>query len=488
MSSSRLTAVRKPHLLVLLSLATATAAQAQPHGPLPGPLPLFPLDNWWNIDISSAPVDDDSADYLGHSSIGLGENLHPDFGGEDEDNFPAIYGMVYVSVPGNQPLQTVAFVEFGSQSDAGAPGRPVGYPIPEEATTQPGAPGQPHWIEGGAPGNVANCPDGDRHMLLVDRDNRLLYELYHTCWDSGQNRWEAGSGAILSLDGNNARPDTWTSADASGMAILPGLVRYDEAMSGQPIRHAFRATVNATNGYVFPASHEAGDTAGALPMGARLRLKSETDISAHPDYIQRIFQAMKTYGLIIADNGSSIFVQGTHDTRWDNGELNPAFHGLLASDFEVIELGWHPSTAVAPAARDFFTVPPCRLVDTRLAPGPSEPASSGAPALYPGQGYPGEPAWSRVFRAAGQCGVPATAKAVSLNVTVVAATSGGFFTIYPGDHLAAPVTSTVSFGVGQTRATNVVVALSASGSGTVAVQNNSTALATLVVDVNGYFE
>jgi hypothetical protein len=138
----------------------------------------------------------------------------------------------------------------------------------------------------------------------------------------------------------NRRPEGWTSADAAGLAILPGLVRFEEAMSGRDIRHAFRVTVRATNGYVWPASHRAGSTSGALPMGARLRLKATKDLSAYPPYIQRIFRAMQVYGLIVADNGSDMYITGAMDSRWNNGQLNPAFQGLTAGDFEVIQLGW----------------------------------------------------------------------------------------------------------------------------------------------------
>jgi hypothetical protein len=467
-----------------LAVVFCAVLQAQPNGPLPGPLPLFPPDNWWNVDISSAPVDANSANFITY--IGPEDGMHPDFGAED--TFPLIYGMVHLSVPGTQPLVPVEFVEFGNQSDAGAPGRPPGYPIPEEAKTQA------HWIEGGPAGSV--CGGGDRHMLIVDRDNRLLYELYHACWDTGQNRWEAGSGAIFSLDSNDFRPETWTSADASGMAILPGLVRYGEVdptnANGAPIRHAFRFTVHGVNGHVFPATHNANTgTSAAPPLGARLRLKAATDISGYPAYIQRIFQAMKTYGLIVADTGSDMYIQGDYNTNWDNGELNPAFDDITASDFEVIQLGWHPATTVVATERNFFTLSPCRLIDTRLTPGPTQAGSSGAPALHGKpiySGFPNHPAWSRVFRVAGHCNVPTTAKAVSLNVTAVTPAVAGFFTFYPGDQLNAPATSTVSFGAGQTRANNLVVALSRSGSGTLAVQNNSTAAVAIVVDVNGYFE
>jgi hypothetical protein len=239
--------------------------------------------------------------------------------------------MPYVVVAGAQPLESVAFSPYGAQSDAGAPGRPAGYPIPVAARTAP------NWIEGGAPGGGAG---GDRHLLIVDRDRHLLFETWATRWDDAASRWRAGSGATFDLDSNNRRTDTWTSADAAGLAILPGLVRYDEI--GGPITHAFRVTLRATDGYVYPASHAAGSTAGALPMGARLRLKSAKDLSGFPADVRRIFQAMKTYGLIVADNGTDMYVSGTMDARWDNDVLNPAFASLSADDFDVIQLGWSP--------------------------------------------------------------------------------------------------------------------------------------------------
>jgi hypothetical protein len=314
-------------------LLCAVTLAAQPGGPLPGPFPLFPADNWWNVDVSQAPVDPNSADFI--SFIGGGTPLHPDFGG-NADVVPETYGQIYVSVPGTQPLVPVTFVEFGDESDAGAPGRPSGYPIPEAAKTQPG------YIEGGYPGN-ADAP-GDRHLLLVDRDHRLLFELYHTQWNAALNRWEAGSGAVFPLDSNARRPEGWTSADAAGLAILPGLVRWEEAFGTEPIRHAFRFTVSRSRGHVFPASHTASTSSSpdALPMGARLRLKSGKDISGYPPEVRRIFQAMKTYGLILADNGTDMYITGTHDTRWNNDVLNPAFASLRASDFEVVQLGWQP--------------------------------------------------------------------------------------------------------------------------------------------------
>ncbi len=236
----------------------------------------------------------------------------------------------------------MTFVEYPAQSDVGAPGRPAGYPIPDQAKFTAG------WIEGGQPGNID--PGGDRHMLIVDRDNRIVYELYRAHWNAGLNRWEAGSGAVFPLTSNLRRTDGWTSADASGMAILPGLVRYDEAFGTEPIRHAFRVTVQSTNGYVFPASHRAGSTAGSLPMGARLRLKASVNLSGFTPAVQRVLQAMKTYGLIVADNGSNMFITGTSDPRWeapfDDDSFLPGFQSIRADQFEVVQLGWTPPPTV----------------------------------------------------------------------------------------------------------------------------------------------
>ncbi|HUP61701.1 MAG TPA: hypothetical protein VNA69_14920 [Thermoanaerobaculia bacterium] len=317
---------------LMLVLAPLAAAQApQRNGALPAPLPLFPPDNWWNVDIRSAPVDPNSAAFITY--IGATHGMHPDFGGDSGDPDYPIYGIPYVVVAGTQPLLPVTF-EYDDESDLGAPGRPPGYPIPEEAKTQQ------KWIEGGLAGGDPNA-EGDRHMLVVDRDHRILYELYALRWTG--SRWEAGSGATFPLDSNTRRPVGWTSADAAGLAILPGLVRYDEVFGPDPIRHALRVTVRRTNGYVYPASHRAGDTPGALPMGARLRLKASVDLSQFSEPVRKIFQAMKTYGLIVADNGSDLYVTGTYDTRWDNDELNPAFASIRASDFEVVQLGWQPA-------------------------------------------------------------------------------------------------------------------------------------------------
>ena len=300
--------------------------------PLPGPLPLLPADNWWNQDISQAPIDPRSAQFVSFINNGGSRRLHPDFGGFEYPGSVGIYGFPYVVVPGSQPKRAVSFY-YGDESDGvnHATGRSFPfYPIPDEAITQP------YWIEGGYPGNSG--AGGDRHMLIVDRDNRHLYELYDLHWNG--SGWTAGSGAFFDLNANTRRPETWTSADAAGLAILPGLVRHDEVFGADEIRHAFRVTVRATNGYVWPASHRAGSNSQALPMGARLRLKASKDLSAYRPEIQRIFRAMQRYGLIVADNGSDMYVSGAFDPRWNNDILNPAFRSLTASDFDVIELGW----------------------------------------------------------------------------------------------------------------------------------------------------
>lgn len=326
-----------PGGLAVVAAAIAVAGLSVLAGAQSGPVLLeplsgrqvFPPDNWWNLDVSSAPVDPRSSafiDFVSGRSPGnptAVRRLHPDFG-------PPPYGIPYVVVGNVQPRVPVAFVLYGDESDTGAPGEP-GYPIPDDARTQP------NYIEGGVPGGGTS---GDRHLLIVDRDRWLLFETWATRWNTSANRWEAGSGAVFDLSRNDRRPEGWTSADAAGLAVLPGLVRYDEAYGNADIRHAFRVTVRATNGYVWPASHAAGSTPGALPMGARLRLKASKDLSAYAPPLRRIFRAMQVYGLIVADNGSDMYVTGTMDPRWNNDELNPAFRSLTADDFEVVELGW----------------------------------------------------------------------------------------------------------------------------------------------------
>jgi hypothetical protein len=325
--------------IVVLAVAGLTAA-SELGGALPGPLPLFPADNWWNLDISAAPVDPSSASYI--AFIGATRKLHPDFGGEASPGSQDIYGFPYAVVDGTTPLRTVQF-QYADESDGvnHSTGQSVPfYPIPPEAISQA------HWVEGGAPGNVDQRSSSDRHLLIVDRDHRHLYELYNVFYDG--TSWRAGSGAFFDLNSNARRPDGWTSADAAGLAILPGLVRYDEASGAAEILHAFRVTVRATNGYVYPVSHRAGSTTGALPMGARLRLKASRDISGFTPQVRKIFRAMQRYGLIVADNGSDMYISGTFDTRWNNDVLNPAFGALTAADFDVVERGYRPPALAPP--------------------------------------------------------------------------------------------------------------------------------------------
>lgn len=314
------------------ALAQLAFAPAERGGALPGPMPLLPPDNWWNQDVSRAPIDPRSAQFIAFINNGGVRRVHPDFGAFEYPGSIGIYGFPYVLVGGDQPKRAVQFA-YAAESDgvdhATGQSYPF-YPIPDEAETQP------YWIEGGYPGQSG--VGGDRHMLIVDRDRRHLYELYDLRWDGA--RWTAGSGAFFNLNANLRRPEGWTSADAAGLAILPGLVRIDEIVAPEEIGHAHRVTVRATNGYVWPASHRAGGNAQALPMGARLRLKASKDLSGYHPGIQKIFRAFQRYGLIVADNGSDLYVSGTFDPRWPNDILNPAFHSLTANDFEVIELGW----------------------------------------------------------------------------------------------------------------------------------------------------
>jgi hypothetical protein len=292
------------------STTTTTAGSPQPLGAnVAINLRLFPADNPWNTDISSYPVHPLSARYV--AAIGASTHLHPDFGTVWNG---APNGIPYVVVSGNQPKVPVDFY-YPDESDPGP------YPIPADAP-----------IEGGPSGT------GDRHILILDPDHRLLYELYdaHLAGD----HWEAGSGAIFDLTSNALRPDTWTSADAAGLPMLPGLVRYDEVESGE-ITHALRFTVDATQrAFVHPATHYASDDTNPdlPPMGLRLRLRADYDISGFPTRVQVILRALKKYGMIVADNGSSWYVNGAPDPRWDDDELH-TISQVPGSAFEAVYTG-----------------------------------------------------------------------------------------------------------------------------------------------------
>jgi hypothetical protein len=261
-------------------LAFAPVAMAQCPASLPAqgaPVspPVFASNNWWNTDISAAPVDPASNSYIAYINNGGTRRLHPDFGGEESPGSTAVYGFPYAIVASTQSKQAVTF-DYWDESDGvdytTGQGLPF-YPIPSQAITQA------HWVEGGAPGNIDQRSSSDRHLLIIDCNNRYLYELYNVWYSSAQGRWYAGSGAFFDLARSDRRPEGWTSADAAGLAIFPGLVRYDEAADPNvtEIRHALRVTVRSSNGHVYPASHTAGSTSGALPMGARLRLKTSVN-------------------------------------------------------------------------------------------------------------------------------------------------------------------------------------------------------------------
>lgn len=273
---------------------------------------MFPADNPWNRDVSSDPVDPASDVLI--ATCGANAQLHPDFG-TTWDGGPI--GIPFVVVRGSQPRVPVTF-DYGDESDPGP------YPIPPDAP-----------IEGGASSN------GDRHVLVMDADNWKLYELFDAHPVNGGLRWTAGSGAIFDLSSNALRPAGWTSADAAGLPVLPGLVRYDEVVEQKEIRHALRFTCPTTRrAYVSPARHHASSRTDASqpPMGMRVRLKSSVDISGFPSSVQVILRAMKTYGMFLADNGSSFYVSGTHDMRWNDEELG-ATKQLHGRDFEVVKMG-----------------------------------------------------------------------------------------------------------------------------------------------------
>ncbi len=287
------------------------------NGSLAG-LQVFPTDNWWSRDVSSATVPANSDDVI--DFIGRDKPLHADFG--------TTFGIPYIEVEGTQPKVPVTFL-YDDESDYGAPGLPLGYPIPEVAQYVPG------YVEGGVAGGGTS---GDRHILLVDRDNGFLFEIYAARFANGA--WGAGSGAIFDLTSNARRPEGWTSADAAGLAILPGLVRADEVFDAGVITHALRFTVRGTKGYIYPASHDATSGPGGdarPPLGLRVRLKASVDLSTFATPAKVVLQAMKTYGLILADNGSDWFVTGAPDPRWDDELMHDEFARITGDDFEVVE-------------------------------------------------------------------------------------------------------------------------------------------------------
>lgn len=277
---------------------------------LGGRLP-FPADNAWNQRIDQAQVDPLSDILV--AQVGSEKPLHPDFGSGTWNG--AAIGIPYVVVSGDQPRLPIKFTAYANESDPGP------YPIPPDAPIE----GDPN-------------TDGDRHVIVIDRDNWKLYELFRAFPIAGGQLWRADSGAIFDLATNAQRPVGWTSADAAGLPIFPGLVRYDEAAELKEIRHALRFTVSRTRrAYVPPASHWASRSNDLTlpPMGMRVRLKSSFEISGYPDEVRVILTALKRYGMILADNGSDWYISGAPDPRWNDDNLRK-LKQLHGSDFEVV--------------------------------------------------------------------------------------------------------------------------------------------------------
>lgn len=300
----------KSRLLVLCLLLAGLSCAGTAAGQTCG---VFPADNIWNAPVDNLPLDPNSAAYI--ATIGTGGALHPDFGSGDwPPGSGSPIGIPYAVVPGTQPKVAVSF-DYWDESDPGP------YPIPADAP-----------IEGGPES------DGDRHILIIDSDSCLLYELYYA-FPQTDGSWHAGSGAIFDLKADNLRPAGWTSADAAGLPIFPGLVRYDEVASGE-IRHALRFTAPQTQkAYVWPARHYASSLTGKNypPMGQRFRLKAGFDISGFSPQTQVILRALKRYGMILADNGSSWYISGAPDPRWDNDVLHELGQ-VAGSNFEAVNV------------------------------------------------------------------------------------------------------------------------------------------------------
>ena len=273
------------------------------NGPTIANCPMFPADNIWNARVDSLPTHPMSEAWI--NSIGRDEGFHMDFGSGEWDGGPI--GIPYNVVSDFSVTKYTIDFYYPDESDAGP------YPIPDNPLMEYGS---------------------DHHILVVDTDDCTLYEVYDASFDAGN--WSGGSGAVWDLNSNALRPETWTSADAAGLPILPGLVRYDEIIAGE-IKHAIRFTAEETAGYLWPARHLTSDAQDEVPpMGARFRLKADYDISGFPQEMQVILQALKDYGIILADNGSNWYVTGTPDERWDNDMLH-LLDVLTGDDFEAVD-------------------------------------------------------------------------------------------------------------------------------------------------------
>jgi hypothetical protein len=294
---------------VALLAVGAASASAPPRLAQAPACPLFPASSPWNQRVDKLPVAADTDRLV--ASIGLDDHMHADFGSGLWEGGPI--GIPITVVRGTQAKTRVSF-DYADESDKGP------YPIPANVA-----------IEGG------RASDGDRHALIVDRDHCRLYELF-ALYPTGGGRWKAGSGAIWDLRSNRLRPAGWTSADAAGLPILPGLARYEEAARGR-IEHALRFTASRTRrAYVWPARHFASsDSDPALPpMGLRVRLKASYPISSFPPQARVVLRALKEYGMILADNGSDWYVSGAPHPKWSNDQLH-TLHRVPGSAFEVVD-------------------------------------------------------------------------------------------------------------------------------------------------------
>jgi hypothetical protein len=296
------------------SLGACTVFPAPPAS-LPATAPSQPDESAWSQSISKAPIDPRSSAYISYIDTHGGDHLHPDFGS------PRPYGFPYAIVGAGQRKLPIHYTAYGSESDHGP------FPIPKSAP-----------VEGG------QGSDGDRHVLVVDRAGCKLYELYRAFFVAKPRpHWNADSGVSWDLRSTALRPDSWTSADAAGLPIFPGLIRYDEVASGH-VDHAIRVTFDSTrNAWIHPASHCAGDTSNpsAPPMGLRLRLKAGYGLGGFSGGARVIAEALKRYGLIVADNGSNWFFGGSSDRRWGDGNLDQ-LKRIPGKAFEVVRSAASP--------------------------------------------------------------------------------------------------------------------------------------------------
>ncbi|MBP2035196.1 hypothetical protein [Streptomyces avidinii] len=308
----RTRASRSRHAIPAITAAAAAAcllSGAADPGRQAASCPTAPSDSFWHAPVDGLPVHPGSDRYV--ASIGAAEPLHPDFGSGLVEGRP--FGIPITVSDTTVPESEVTF-DYPEESD------PTGYRIPPNARVENGP-----------------ASDGDRHVLVWDRDRCMSYELFDAERQGG-NAWHAGSGAIFDLRSNALRPDGWTSADAAGLAILPGLVRYDEAAGGR-IDHAIRITVpRSDQNYLWPARHQAGAAADSSlpPMGLRLRLKSSVDTSQLAPQAKAVAEALKKYGAIVADNGSPWYITGEESPRWDNAQLD-GLKNFKGSDFEAVD-------------------------------------------------------------------------------------------------------------------------------------------------------